>query len=450
MNLAKIISKTLFISFLFCVSCDIPPVDLCSNGILDLENGEIGIDCGGINCEACRQVDTFKEMVIIDTAVVNHPEAKIGRLSFGHLIRNMTTDAVTKEDLILGFLQSWEREQTINNFTVAPRPRINERIIKPWMEADGQAGSPIDEWKINLDNAPFKLLAVVNRLDLLKVKEGRVTNSGEGRFVYCAVDSNNRPLPFTVIFEYQLPILDTTQIFPLVSKWHNLGAHETFDSSYVEALIAVTENFVGKNVMPTKPNGNALNQIRTNEVALSGPWELREFNLDRTEGIFKEVTRKMTPDFSLNGSQLLTKFIQENEEAIRTGQFTIPLVYDGQPFLGGFCPTNSSSFKWNAPGVSRELIDKFSIKTCNGCHGGDTGTPFTHIGPPSTLHEPASVSTFLMGEEMSNRLRLMHEHFLKIQEFNIANKPSSRTVAMPLEKQISIEELIRRRANNVH
>lgn len=450
MNFLKIFSQVLFVCLLFCAQCDVESVDLCSNGILDTENGEKGIDCG-TQCKPCRQVNISKEMVIIDTAVVNHPEAKIGRLSFGHLIRNMTTSTVTKEDLILSFLQSWQQEQTINGFAVKPRDVVNNLIIKPWMKADGQSNIPIEEWEIDLDNAPFKLLAVVNRMDLLRVKENKVTNSGEGRFVYCVVSPDKRLLPFTIIFEYQLPIQDTTHIFPWASKWHALGESEIFDSSYVEQLIQVTEGFTEKNIMLSKPNGSTLNQIRTNEVAMGFPWELREFNIDSTKGIFKEVTRKMTPDFSLNGSSLLTKFVQEHEDAIMSGQFTIPLTYDNQPFLGGSCPTNTSSFQWDIPGVRGELIKRFSIKTCNGCHAGDTKTPFTHIGPSPTrnLSEPAFVSNFLKGEEMSIRIQFMHKQFLKIQEFGMVND-SSKVAVMSLRKQVSIEELIRQRANNVH
>jgi len=37
---------------------------------------------------------------------------------------------------------------------------------------------------------------------------------------------------------------------------------------------------VVRNAAPTKGNGSAINQIRTNEIALRSPWELREFTLD--------------------------------------------------------------------------------------------------------------------------------------------------------------------------
>ena len=448
MNSLKIFSQILFVGLLFCANCELTPVDLCRNGIHDKTNGETGIDCG-TPWKPCREVDTFKEMVIIDTAVVNHLEAKTGHLSFGHLINNMTTPSVSKEDLVLSFLQSWEKEQKINTFPVTPRSDVKNLLIKPWMTADGQADVPIEEWIVNLDNAPFKLLAVVNRMDLIQIEEDSIKNSGEGRFVFCAIGPNKRLLPFTIIFEYQLPILDTAQIYPLASKWHALGERETFDSSYIAQLIEITEAFVGKNVMPNKPNGNALNQIRTNEVAMSFPWELREFNIDARQGIFKEVTRKMTPDISLNGSPLLSKFVQEHKIAIDSGNFTIPLTYDGQPFLGGSCPTNTSSFQWNIPGVNRETVKKFSIKTCNGCHAGDTGTPFTHIGPSSSFSKPARLSSFLMGDEMDVRVLFMHKRFLKIDQFGTTND-TMRVAAMSHKEKISIEELIKKRANNVH
>jgi hypothetical protein len=40
---------------------------------------------------------------------------------------------------------------------------------------------------------------------------------------------------------------------------------------------------------------------------------------------------------------------------------------------------------------------RFSVGTCRGCHGGDTGTPLLHIGPPGIPGQEAVRSAFLKG-----------------------------------------------------
>jgi hypothetical protein len=42
---------------------------------------------------------------------------------------------------------------------------------------------------------------------------------------------------------------------------------------------------------------------------------------------------------------------------------------------------------------------KFSLNTCNGCHAGETGTPFTHVFPRAAGVE-AKLSDFLTGANM--------------------------------------------------
>jgi hypothetical protein len=66
---------------------------------------------------------------------------------------------------------------------------------------------------LDLDTPPFRLLAIVNRPDLLSVADGDVRSVGEARFVFASVDPND-PDPthatmgqrrFFVVFEYGLP-----------------------------------------------------------------------------------------------------------------------------------------------------------------------------------------------------------------------------------------------------
>ena len=122
------------------------------------------------------------------------------------------------------WLESWEADQSINGHTVAARDKITGLIIDPWKAKDGFAEATRDEWEIDLANAPFRLLAIVNRIDMGGIvnvagesvsfgNSGRAgyydgtAPNGELRLVFAATDSEGEPLEggFTAIFEYALP-----------------------------------------------------------------------------------------------------------------------------------------------------------------------------------------------------------------------------------------------------
>ncbi|WP_437515627.1 hypothetical protein [Sorangium sp. So ce1099] len=85
-----------------------------------------------------------------------------------------------------------------------------------------------------------------------------------------------------------------------------------------------------------------------------------------------------------------------NEAAIIAERHTFPETFQGSPFLGGASLNNLTA--WIAPGsASNEARHKFSLNTCNGCHGAaETGTAFLHVFPREPGVE-ASLSGFLTG-----------------------------------------------------
>src|SRR4029453_7918521 len=110
---------------------------------------------------------------------------------------------------------------------------------------------------------------------------------------------------------------------------------------------------IGSN--PLKPNGSALNQLRTNEIALASPWELREFTLqpassNDTVAPLREATVKQTPANVFNGAPIVADFINEHEAEILLQQHVVPEIYEGQHFLAG-SSLNQIDF-WNAPGIN--------------------------------------------------------------------------------------------------
>jgi hypothetical protein len=52
---------------------------------------------------------------------------------------------------------------------------------------------------------------------------------------------------------------------------------------------------------------------------------------------------------------------------------------------------------WEAPGINNpEARHKFSLNTCDGCHGAETGTEFLHVFP-RVVGEQSRISGFLNG-----------------------------------------------------
>jgi len=285
-------------------TCPLPP-DLCSNGRLD--PGEDKVDCGGTCPTACPPVrvpNIAQELMITDQAITDSQDARSGVFSFGHLMKKMarTESAADVKAFILEFFKSWETNQTVNSFNIDARPNIRNLVIDPWKRLD-HGGTVVSDanWNIQLENAPFRLMAITNRVDFHKLNADGVSldRTGEGRFTYCLFDPvTQQPEQFTIIFEYNLPGSTIQDLVAWTERWHHLGTFPSVSPAYIAALKLVTEDFSGRNKMPSAPNGSAIAQVRTNENALNPLWELREFNVDAGTGLLKEVTRKQTPDFS--------------------------------------------------------------------------------------------------------------------------------------------------------
>ncbi|HXG48768.1 MAG TPA: hypothetical protein VNO52_14175, partial [Methylomirabilota bacterium] len=384
-------------------------------------------------------IDPAKSLMITDLSVVEDPlrtfdpctgaGTPMGAWTFGRLMRDMANTPVTgipAEEFVRRWLRSWETDQVINFDTVTNRQfDIRNDIIIPWENASGGPGAPLD-----LAKAPFRLLAIVNRVDLRgnSFYGGSSSNrcepaceAGEARFVFCAVRLGTNgtnyatgalggqcdPLPFTVIFEYCVPKHGCTAIRNWGWQWANLSLIP-FGPAYNAALQAITDQFATANADPSRlPNRSALNQLRSNEI-LNGAlgWDLREWRLmccDSDAGHLKEVTVKQTPDFDHNLQPIVRDYINANTPAILLEQHTVPLQFQRQPFLAGDAPTPFGFF-FNAAGIlNGEARFRFSLNTCNGCHGGETMTGFppffTHVAPrPAGV--PAALSDFLTGLNM--------------------------------------------------
>lgn len=317
----------------------------------------------------------------------NPPNPSEGAWHFGRLMTAMAGPN-DPEQFVRTWLQEWSAPRTVNGFVVPARD-IDAQVVNPWLAASGGT-------RLDLSRAPFRLLAIVNRIDLRDLSQG---SAGEGRFVFGVLGAGGAPLQFTVILEYNLPATTPAQVRAWADDFHALSALPLGSPQYNQALEAITNRFAGRNVAPSRPNGSSINQVRSNEIALAAPWELREFKLT-TAGQLRQVTVAQTPDLSLNDSQTLANFINANTSALLAGTHVVPATFNGAPFLGGSSITQPQTF-WRAPGVNPEARFQFSVNTCSGCHAGETGTPFLHISPRGP-GQVAQLSSFLTGKTMSD------------------------------------------------
>jgi hypothetical protein len=399
-----------------------------------------------------------KVLMIKNPAVVADPTrtwdpctntgAANGVWTFNHLMTQMANTPLTgvpAPDFVNFWLQHWLQNLTINQDPVAARAVMNS-IISQWPKVNG---------KLDLTKSPLRLLAIVPRLDLRKTtggggpyspSSGNFLDAGEARFIFGfvakktttfdpataftgAAQINNSAcfaLPFTVIFEYKVPKSSCVDVRQWARDWKSLSTKTPGSFAYNSALQALTQQFVLANTSPLRPNGSSLGQLRTNEVALAAPWELREFRLGpAATSLLNETTVEDTirndpgSDYNnnANGTGLLKSYIQTvvkpllvfNREAPIP---LIPLLYLGSTFQAGDSRVPEANpalitFHWNAPGlnVATDNVENWarhrvSRAACNGCHRREVFTPFVHVNPSNIGGNPAlpaELSVFLTG-----------------------------------------------------
>lgn len=328
-----------------------------------------------------------------------------GAWSFAHLMREAAPSPDQAPAMVLNLLQHWLTDQTVNGFTVAARPLMQQDLIDIWPR------TPSGD--LDLDQAPVTLEAIVDRVDIRNLSQG---SAGEGRFVFGV----NGPAfqNFTIIVEYTLPAQTQADVLGWANRWHALSSNPFPSEQYNAALESLTRSFTDRGSLPSGVNGSALAELRTNEIALSGfsRWELRGFALSPATGFFDETTVKETPDLSFNNTQTLADLVNQNAAAIEAvvpgaNGNTIPAQFEGQNFLGG--SVFNDLIEWNAPGIT-DPNARFhqSLNTCNGCHGPETNTSFLMI-TPRFAGSQATLSPFLTGttvfDQFSGQVRTLND-----------------------------------------
>lgn len=403
-------------------------------------------------------VEPANALIINDRAVVANPSLTFdlcntdltgnninpnAAWSFKTLISNLndeTTSGMTDQKFVNDWLHNWINNQNVNSFAIHARPHIKD-YFTGW---DGVNASTLD-----LNRLPFRLLAIVNRIDLATIPaygSTRPNQPGEIRFVFGLLSRNSNGQcvnnqiasnEMTVIFEYRDATDGCSSLKDLARRWIDLDSIGISSGrgspTYLSALKNITDTV-------TAPNADKLNQLRTNDFAFDGfnsfmePWQLREFVIDPASKRLVSATIKQTPDPASfrqpatgTPNELLMKaYLDQEAPSILCEAHSVPEIFNGQPFLGaqaeyesvntwtvrpsaGALPSSypscyqSSIVAGTDAGLSfndrmtSEIRHKFALNTCDDCHAAETATRFVHISPVDR-----HLSGFLVGNVVTD------------------------------------------------
>ncbi|MFE8599577.1 hypothetical protein [Archangium violaceum] len=361
-----------------------------------------------------RAVNPSKSLIINHSSVVGDPTRTWnpctnsgnpnGVWTFKHLMTEMANTTAPAPAFTERWLRQWLSAQTVNGRSVPPRGAMATQILNAWPR--------LSTGELDLNRSPFKLVAIVNRLDLGRGNGGPYGSSGAGelRFVFSVMNSQTCVRPyngFLVIFEYGVPQNQCAQVKSWAQSWQALSNSSLVlgGAAYNSQLQNLTQQVVMRNMAPGKPNGSAINQVRTNEIMLTTPWwEMREFRLFSTAanprnftttspapGQLVEHVTVRTPFDMFNNTATITNFLTANNSTILAGTHDVPLDFGSTlNFLGAFPQMPNNGFFWNAPNLNTvpngfNARHKFSLNTCNGCHAKETATNFTHVDAAGAL-----------------------------------------------------------------
>ncbi len=326
-----------------------------------------------------RAVDPEKELLIRNRSVIEDPERSLDPCdvgadplpawSFGKLMQNVANQAQAPDAsaFVQNWLDTWRQEQEVNGHLLEPLP-IDQLVTDPWLARSG--GEQLD-----LGIAPFRLVAIVNRLDLAQ-QDGK----GEFRMEYVATNVFCQPIHFWVIFEFEVPVECHDELVVLAQRWHALADLKSGEE-YNAALQEITDEL----------SSARLKHVNSLETEASvAEWNYRSFAV--VDGALVNVALFQSPDVFDEDNPDLISWVNANQVAILADQHVVP-----DELLGG----DTRNLDWTGVGFDDplEVRHHFALATCNGCHGGETATNFVHM---SRRHqgEDTVLSRYMTGERI--------------------------------------------------
>jgi hypothetical protein len=255
---------------------------------------------------------------------------------------------------------------------------------------DSALWSVIAEPRGETSELPFRLIAIVNRVDL-GPQLAPESQAGEARLVYTLTDGSgddpsSAPLPLTVIFEYSLRGDDASS---WAARFHALTAYRLADAPRLDALAALVEDF-----------GTELSQIRLND-ARSGTAVVHELAMVGAK--LERRGLKNTPRREFAGTPELARYLADNGSAVLSGRHRVPEAWLADS-------AEVAAFDWGATETPDDVAHEFERGTCSGCHsnqGGGRGG--FHLAQDDTGQ--VVLSPLLLDEEVERRQRV-HQQLL--------------------------------------
>lgn len=367
--------------------------------------------------------------------------------SFKTLMANMAAGSpFTTQHFIHNWLNNWMYDQTINGDLVPARIGVR-KFFPGW--------DPNDPDSLDVDKLPYRLLAIMNRLDLAQGGYiGVPQGSGEIRFVFGLLEGVGTPdcqvadvfEAQTVIFEYGDPASSCSEVQARADQWIALSDEALGSTAYMDKLQQITDLVTVENANIGMPNGSVLNQLRVNDFAFDDDtipfdfdapdldrerdrfrWELREFRLFGLASPLHPDPLDQTPaqKFRETLTPVVGQFVEENWLSVACREYSIPFDYQGHDFAAGAI-RYSSRTAWNfplsndpavipsflpcgdtiqtaSPSISQqrraqsELRHTVSLNACDDCHAQETDTRFVHVSPTDR-----SFSGFLTGNTVAD------------------------------------------------
>lgn len=264
-----------------------------------------------------------------------------------------------------------------------------------------------DPTELDLDELPFRLLAIVNRLDLGGSSIYGPGSPAETRFVFGLLENADNPvtcqphpLGMSVIFEYKDTPRTCSERKERAKDWLALCDHTLGSVAYNDALQGITDDVTVK---------GRLNQLRTNDVAMGAQWQMREFVIETDvgspeKGQLVPDTLKQSPSDSHNGTTLLRDWVNDNENALLRESHTVPLEYSSTPFRASHTNYLPSTHFDIPDAHNANARRNMSFNTCAGCHAAEAldpglGESFYHVDPRTPMGQEAKLSRFMTGTE---------------------------------------------------